>query len=110
MSAAKPVIPYQGQSDPHSNRTCGAACLSMVYQSFGKQVPQDEIWPAIARRNQFGSLASTTHLMAADALGRGFNAVALQVRRPLDALRRCAESGVRAIVNHRVRPDSKAGH
>jgi hypothetical protein len=82
----------------------------MVYRSFGKEVPQNEIWPAIAKLNRFGSLASTTHLMALDALGRGFAAVAIQARHPLQALGLCRETGVRAILNHRLQPDSPAGH
>ena len=28
-------IPYEEQQDPRSNRMCGAACLAMVYRSFG---------------------------------------------------------------------------
>ncbi len=110
MSAAPTAIPYERQTDPRDSRTCGAACLSMVYHSFGKEVPQSEIWPAIAKQNRFGSLASTTHLMALDALGRGFAAVAIQARHPLQALGLCREPGVRAILNHRLQPDSPAGH
>ncbi len=110
MSATKAPIPYEMQADPQTNRTCGAACLSMVYRSFGKQVPQAEIWPAIAKQNRFGSLASTTHLMAQDALTRGFAAVALQAREPLQALRFCCQSGTRAILNHRPTHDSPTGH
>jgi Peptidase C39 family len=110
MSAAETAIPYEKQSDLQNNRTCGAACLSMVYRSFGKEVPQSEIWPAIAKVNRFGSVASTTHLMAQDALTRGFAAVAIQARYPLQVLRQCRESGVRAILNHRLEKDSSAGH
>lgn len=108
MSAAS--IPYEKQSDPQSNRTCGAACLSMVYRSLGKEVQQGEIWPAIAKSNRLGSLASTTHLMAQDALNRGFSAVAIQARHPLQVLRLCRESGIRGILNHRLQSDASAGH
>jgi hypothetical protein len=108
VSAA--AIPYEMQSDPQSNRTCGAACLSMVYRSFGKDVLQATIWPAIAKENRFGSLASTTHLMVKDALGRGFSALAVQARHPLQALRLCRESGIRAIINQRLNYNSPAGH
>jgi hypothetical protein len=110
MSALPATIPYEKQADPQTSRMCGAACLSMVYRSFGKEVPQSEIWPAIAKQNQFGSLASTTHLMAQDALGRGLAAVAIQARHPLQALRLCQEAGIRAILNHRLQPDSATGH
>lgn len=110
MSAIKAAIPYEMQSDPQTNRTCGAACLSMVYRSFGKEVSQAEIWPAIAKENRFGTIASTTHLMAKDALTRGFAAVAFQARDPLQALRLCCQSGMRAILNHRSTNDSPTGH
>lgn len=110
MSAEQTAIPYEKQSDPQTNRGCGAACLSMVYRSFGKEVAQGEIWQAISKRNRFGSVASTTHLMAQDALNRGFSAVAIQARHPLQALRLCRDGGLRAILNHRLQPDTPTGH
>src|SRR5579863_1352097 len=91
-------VPFESQSDPQIRRDCGAACLSMVYRSLGKTVAPAEIWPAIAKENRFGSVSSTTHLMAKDALSRGFAAVAFQVSSPLQALRLCSESGIRAIL------------
>jgi hypothetical protein len=110
MSAAATVIPYEKQSEELAGRACGAACLSMAYRSFGKQVAQTEIWPAIAKQNRFGAISSTSHLLAKDAVTRGFRAIAFQARHPLQALRLCRESGIRAILNHRVQPDSPAGH
>ncbi len=104
-------IPYESQSQTENNRMCGAACLSMVYRSLGKDVPQNEIWEKIAKVNRFGSLASTTHLMVADALSRGFDAVAIRARHPLFALRQCRDAGIRVILNHRFHPDvPAAGH
>src|SRR5438132_8149937 len=111
MSATEAtIIPYEKQFDPKAYRTCGAACLSMVYRSLGKDVAQAEIWSAIAQRNRFGSLASTTHLMARDALSRGFDAVAIQARHPLQALLFCRQLGIRAILNQRLKHDAPAGH
>lgn len=110
MSATPVVIPYEKQSDPQVNRGCGAACLSMVYRSFGKEVPQAEIWPVIAKPNRFGSVASTSHLMALDANKRGFAAVAIQARHSLQVLRLCRDAGIRAILNHRAGKDSASGH
>src|SRR6476646_9250891 len=108
MSTPETVIAYQAQSDKTARRSCGAACLSMAYHSFGKAVPQAEIWPLIAKPNRVGSIASTTHLMAQDALNRGFSAVAIQARHPLQALRLCRNLGIRAILNHRLRRDAPA--
>ncbi|MBZ5562728.1 MAG: hypothetical protein LAP13_09930 [Acidobacteriia bacterium] len=104
------AIPFEKQSDSQSSRSCGAACLSMVYSSLGKPVPQSRIWPLIAKVNQFGSIASTTHLMAKDALSRGLAAVAFQARHPLQTLKLCCESGTRAILSHRPTLESLAGH
>src|SRR5690348_3388655 len=99
MSQPALAIPYERQFDPHYTRTCGAACLNMVYRMLGREIPQDKIWLTIAKKNQYGSVASTTHLMTADALSRGFSAVAIQARDPLRVLRVCRDSGIHAILN-----------
>lgn len=78
-----------------------ASAWSIIYKSFGKNVPQAEIWPLIAKPNRFGSIASTTHLMALHAIGQGLSAVIIQARHPLQVLRLCREAGVRAILNQR---------
>jgi Peptidase C39 family len=93
-----------------TNRSCGADCLSMVYKSFGKDVAQAEIWPLIAKPNRFGSIASTTHLMALNAIHQGFSAVIVQARHPLQVLRLCHEAGIRAIINQRPQPGVQTGH
>jgi hypothetical protein len=110
MSPLQTAIPYEKQSEQFTGRSCGAACMSMVYRSLGAEVPQTEIWPLIAKPNRFGQVSSTTHLMAKDALNRGFPAVAIQARHPLQVLRLCRAAGIRAVLNHRVRRDSPAGH
>jgi hypothetical protein len=110
MSASQTAIPYEKQADELTGRACGATCLSMVYRSLGKEVPQTEIWPVIAKANRFGAVSSTTYLMAKDAVARGFSAIAFQARHPLQVLRLCRATGVRAILNHRVQRASPAGH
>jgi hypothetical protein len=107
---ASVLTDYEKQSDPQINRGCGAACLSMVYRSFGMDVPQAEIWPLIAKQNRFGSIASTTHLMALHALNKGLSAVVIQARHPLQVLRLCRERGIRAILNHRPQAGVSTGH
>jgi hypothetical protein len=109
MAERASAIPYIKQSDPQ-NRGCGAACLSMVYQSFGKEVRQSSIWPLTSKPNRFGVMSSTTHLLVLHAISQGFNAVAIQARDPLQALRICRENGIRAILNHRLEPSSETGH
>ena len=82
----------------------------MVYASLGRDVPQEEIWPAIAKPNHSGILSSTTHMMARDALSRDFRAVAVQARHPIQALSLCRQWNIGAILNHRLRSDSPVGH
>jgi len=106
----RPDIPYERQAEPDGSRMCGAAALSMVYRSFGKEVPQQEIWPKISKVNRFGSLAAHTHLMVQDALDRGFAALAIQAKHPLQVLLLCRDNGFRAILNHRATEDAPAGH
>ncbi len=110
MTQTEITFPYEKQADPELRRMCGAACLCMVYRSLGKQISQTEIWPGIAKRNRFGSLASTTHLMVSHALKLELDAVAVQTRHPLQALRTCHKNGIRAILNHRLHSGSAAGH
>jgi hypothetical protein len=110
MSAPPFTIPFESQADPLIRRGCGAACLAMVYKSFGKDVPSDAIWPLIAKPNRYGSVASTTHLMALHALGQGLSAVTIQARHPLEVLRRCRDAGVRAILNHSLAQGAPSGH
>src|SRR5262249_51778399 len=110
MSAPAVAIPYERQSEPQTNRMCGAASLSMVYGSFGQKVSQAEIWPRIAKKNNLGSLTSATYLMAQDALIRGYSALAIQARQPLQVLRICRDNGIRAVLNHRVREEGTSGH
>lgn len=110
MATSTVGIPYVKQSETPAERSCGAACLSMVYGSLGLKVSKEEIWTKIAKRNAFGSVSSTTHLMAKDAIDRGFDAVIIQASHPLQVLRVCQEKGIRVILNHRVDSESPAGH
>jgi hypothetical protein len=107
MISPPPAIPYHKQKDP---QTCGAACLSMVYESFGKKLPQEDIWPRIAKPNRFGGVSSPAHLIAVDALGQGLSAVVMQARHPTHVLHICRDAGIRVILNHRLQPGSAAGH
>ena len=105
-----PMVPYEKQADPQTNRMCGAASLSMVYRSFEKTISQAEIWPRISKHNRLNSLAASTHLIAQDALNQGFAAVAIQAKHPLQVLRLCQDNGIRAILNHRLKEDGPTGH
>lgn len=110
MSTRETHIPYERQSEAQGNRLCGAASLAMVYRSFNKAVPQSEIWSRISKRNNLGSLASATYLMAQDAISRGYSAVAIQAKHPLQLLRVSRDAGVRVILSHRLKDDLPTGH
>ena len=105
-----PTMPYERQLDSGNNRLCGAASLSMIYRSFGEVVPQAEIWPRISRLDRLGDGASATYLMAQDALNRGFVALPIQARYPLQVLRLCQDKGIRVVLNHRLQEGSATGH
>jgi peptidase C39-like protein len=109
MTASTLTAPHE-KPDAPASRGCGAACLSMIYKSFGKAIPEAEIWPLIAKPNRFGSVSSTTHLMTRHAIGQGFSSVAIEARHPIQVLRLCRETGIRAILNHRVHPGASSGH
>ncbi len=100
-------LPFEAQIEP---RGCGAASLAMIYRALGKPVPQSEIWPRIARRNARGSVASTTCLIAADAIARGFSAVAVQARDRLGTLSACEATGIHAILHIRSARNEADGH
>jgi hypothetical protein len=100
-------IPYVRQGDSREHRMCGAAALSMVYQSLGRDVTQDEIWANIKAADRRGAM---THTLAADALSRDFSALIVQLERPLEFLKTCQAHGVRVVLNHRLKPSSAAGH
>lgn len=76
----------------------------------GTDVTQAEILPRISKPNRLGQPACATHLMVKDALNRGYAAVAIQATHPLQTILACQQRGVRAILNHRLRKDSPAGH
>lgn len=102
MTKMRP-IPYERQED---SRKCGAAALSMVYRSFGQDVRQTDLWPAIST----DKWSAKTHLLAKDAIQRGFPAIVMQASDPLPTLGRCHEHGIPAILNHRLNPKSHQGH
>ncbi len=92
------------------HRTCGAAALAMVYGSLGLSVAQEEIWRDVARPDARGSRDAKTHLLAGDALRRGLAAVCIEASDPWAALRAIAATGVRIVLNLRLRAGSPLGH
>jgi hypothetical protein len=103
-------IPYERQDTVSLQRRCGAACLCMVYRSYGIELSQDEVWLYIARGDGRGQQCTRTYLLAAHALRRGLVALVTQTRDARATLRACSAQRVRAILNHRLGPASQDGH
>jgi hypothetical protein len=107
MPATRDEIPYEAQTGPLS---CGAAALCMVYRSLGYPCDQAGVHAAVTRHGPGGQRVAFTHLLAGDALKRGLGALIVQARSPWRLLQRCADSHVRAVLNHRLTDDNPAGH
>lgn len=89
-----------------NDRACGAAALAMAYRTFGIQIAQEDVW----RRLSPDGTGIRTQQIVADARKNGLHALALQARSPWDALRRCIDSSLLVIVNHRPNRSSSLGH
>jgi len=105
--AAAVPIPYERQQD---NRSCGPACLSMVYRSLGLECTQPELWAHVGREDGFGRPSARTHLVCQDALRRGFAALVIQARDPWRLLRECPRHRARAILNQQLYPGGTRRH
>lgn len=82
----------------------------MAYRCLGAQGSQDDLWEAISRSDAGGTRSARTHLLATSALHHGLHALVIQAANPWPTLVRCVESGVVAVLNHRIGPDSPLGH
>lgn len=115
-------IPYieQGSAKKHNKGLCGAASLSMVYASYGKDVDQWDIFYKIAvlggRKGDEGRPGSgcSHYLMVRDALSRGFYAICIAVRNPREFfdLYRSNEidNSIRIILSHRPKKKTMSLH
>lgn len=101
------VFPYEQQ---YGERTCGAACLVMIYRSFDMNVSQDDVWEQINSPDKFGEKFCKTFKMVRDVQERGFAAAALQAIDPIRALGVCRANGARVILNHQSFKNAELGH
>src|SRR3989338_11043387 len=69
-------IPYERQK---YSTSCGAAALSMVYQSFGLTVDQEDIWDSV-RGTKNGVVLCKKRKMCRDALHRCLHALLVRIR------------------------------
>ncbi|MDP3790155.1 MAG: papain-like cysteine protease family protein [Candidatus Omnitrophota bacterium] len=115
-------IPYieQESAKKHNKGLCGAACLSMVYASYGKNVDQWDIFYNIAvpggRKGDDGRPGSgcSHYLMVRDALNRGFYAICIAMKNPQEFfdLYRSNEidHSIRIILSHRPKKKTMSLH
>lgn len=99
-------VPYESQV---GSRMCGAAALSMVYQSLGQPCTQAEVWPSIGREGANGEWGARTYLLCADARRRGFFPLMFRARNPWAMLAKCGDPDLRVILNHRS-SSGRMGH
>jgi len=89
---------------------CGAAALCMVYRSFGTSCSQSELAARLTSPGPSAGTGVRTYLLAQDALASGLSAIVLRARDPLATLKACRTPLLRAILNHRAKPESPNGH
>lgn len=105
-----PNIPYEAQLNRDGQRTCGAAALTMIYQSMGINIPQLSIWRVISLPDAHGGRFARTYRLAFDPLLRGLNAIAIKAIDPIRAVKQILASGCSVIMNHRLKEDTSTGH
>jgi hypothetical protein len=103
-------LDYVTQEVVSGQRMCGAAALCMIYRSLGARLSQSEVWHTISRPDARGNSCAPSYLLCADALQRGYVAMALQARTPWRVLQLAGANGIRLIVNYRMRLSARTGH
>lgn len=103
----EPNIEFQAQ---HGSEYCGAAALSMIYQSCGITETQESIWKRVAEPGRGGRMVARSRRLALDAIAHGLPAMVLRANDPIGTLKYCEERGIRVILNHRISTQSELGH
>lgn len=79
-------IPYAEKDRSAPKATYGAACLSMVYRSYGKKIPERDIIDDIAVAGHKGRVFSSLSKECLNAEKNGLYAVSIKARHPEDLL------------------------
>src|SRR4051812_13046693 len=99
-------VPFRPQE---TRWTCGAASLRMVYASFGLDLSEAEVW-AILKPNRNDRSGIAPSRLAWEARRRGFEAVAVQARRPWEMLSTCARHAIHAVFHQPLSRGSPKRH
>lgn len=102
-----PYLPMRSRSA----RKCGAVALARAYDRLGLPQSIERIWTRIAMPDRRGGVATASYRLVKDAASRGFHAMGIKFRDPVQLLNRFADfRGFIFIACHRLRFGSSAGH
>ncbi len=100
-------LPFVKQSKPSS---CGAACLAMIYQSFGFQISEPEVFNSVIGTDARSGQNCRTYLMCQDAISRGFHATAFFSNDIRSTIKSCRAHDIELILLFHSAPQSLCAH
>lgn len=104
----KREIQHVRQSD--KERNCGAACLAMVYQMYGKSNELQDITKNVMKISSNGKRNCRNFLMLRDATEMGFLSYVVSAKDIREFIPFCLELGMEIIINYHPTERTMAGH
>ena len=103
-------IPHVSQ--PRNQRSCGAACLQMLFGAYGIVEPYSQTWSDVSLPDPKNPNNRHCYngLILKKLLSVGFQACGVSVSDIHAALDVCALNNISVILNHRIKPYSSDGH
>ena len=100
-------IPFIKQSKPNS---CGAACLTMIYNHLGLAVSEKHVFRDIVGLDARGGQNCRTYLMCRDAINRGYFATAFFANNSKKTIRTCRDNDIELLVLFHAQQGSLSAH
>jgi len=100
-------LPFVRQTHPSS---CGAACLTMIYQHFGLDLNEECVFQDVIGIDVRGGQNCRTYLMCQDAINKGYAAIAFRADDVRNTIKACRENDIELIVLFHASPGSLAAH
>ncbi|WP_197452758.1 cysteine peptidase family C39 domain-containing protein [Rosistilla oblonga] len=112
MATTTPSAPTTAAKDNALPRSCGPISLVAALRRFGIEQSVDAIWPAVTRKDPFGTRAARSYLLAALARTCQLDAAVLQCQpeRAWQAIRTCHDADITVVLNHRAYRAPDEGH
>ncbi|QDV13782.1 hypothetical protein CA51_36730 [Rosistilla oblonga] len=112
MAPTTPSAPTTAAKNNALPRTCGPISLVAALRRFGIEQSVDAIWPAVTRKDPFGTRAARSYLLAALARTCQLDAAVLQCQpeRAWQAIRTCHDADLTVVLNHRAYRAPDEGH